>query len=163
MKKAVFLFLAMLTVALSGCQTVDDDRIPYAPVRIAYTTSSMWEQWGVNGALDAVTFIKDDNLPVGFPYTGMSYTGFGGVLLCGDIHGEPVAYDMACPVERQRNVRILIDVDKANAYCPKCQSVYDVFANFGAPISGEAAQKGFGLRRYRVTSGAQGEYRVIIN
>ena len=45
--------------------------------------------------------------------------------------------------------------------CPKCGSHYDVFVNYGSPTSGPAAKSGFGLTRYMVGSGPNGEYRVI--
>lgn len=163
MKRFLTPGLLSLILLFSACHTVDDERIPYAPVRISFTTQSMWEIYGISGALDYKRFILEDNIPANFPYTSLSYTGFGGVLLCGDIHGIPVAYDLSCPVERTRNVRIIVNEDAANAYCPKCQSVYDVFSNNGAPLSGEAAQKGYGLRRYYVGAGGQGEYREIRN
>lgn len=155
--------ILLAEVFLCACQTVDDDRIPYAPVRIAFTTQSMWETYGISGALDYKKFILDDNIPSNFPYTSLSYTGFGGVLLCGDIHGNAVAYDLACPVERTKSVRIVVDETAANAYCPKCQSVYDIFSNNGVPLSGDAANKGYGLKRYYVGSGTQGEYMEIRN
>ena len=162
MKLRLIALLFPLCVFL-GCHTVDDDRIPYSPVMIRFSTQSMWEIYGVKGALDYQRFIINDNIPSNFPYTALSYTGFGGVLLCGDIHGNPVAYDLSCPVERSRTVRIIIDETASNAYCSKCGSVYDVFSNFGVPLSGEASRLGYGLRRYDVTSGTQGDFKVITN
>lgn len=161
MTRWLLFLIAMVTLA--GCDTVNDDRIPYSPVRIPFSTQPMWETYGVSGALDYQRFILSDGIPANYPYTSLSYTGFGGVLLCGDIHGNPVAFDLACPVERNKEVRIIVDMDAANAYCPKCQSVYDVFSNFGVPLSGEAARLGYGLRRYNIGPGLNGEYRVISN
>ncbi len=145
----------------NGCQTVDDDRIPSSPVRIAFQTQSQWELYGVSGALDSKIFIKQDRIPNNFPYTSLTYTGFGGVLLVGDIHGNPVAYDLACPVERSASVRITVDHEANNAYCPKCGSVYDIYTNYGHPLSGQAARDGYGLQRYIVSGGMQGEYMTI--
>lgn len=162
MNKVGLCCLAMLS-ALWACRTVDDDRIPYAPVRIPFTTQAEWEVYGVSGALDSRRFILEQGLPANYPYTSLTYTGFGGVLLCGDIHGNPMAYDLACPVERSRDIRILVDNDAANAYCPRCGSVYDVFSNRGAPVSGEASQKGYGLRVYKVAPGQQNEAWLISN
>lgn len=161
MKKTLLSLLSV--IFLTACHSVNDDRIPYAPVRIPFSTQAMWETYGVTGALDHQRFILNDGIPANFPFTSLTYTGFGGVLLCGDIHGNPVAYDLACPVERERNVRIIVDTEAANAYCPKCHSIYDVFSNYGSPLAGEAAQLGYGLRRYSVSAGLQGEYRVITN
>ena len=156
-----FLPTVLALIALIGCETIDNKRIPASPVHIPFQTISMWEIYGVPGALDSKRFIIEEGQPQNFPYTSMMHTGFGGVLLCGDIHGNAVAYDLSCPVERQRNIRVLVDLEKNNAYCPKCGSVYDVFSNYGVPLSGEAARLGYGLRRYTVREGIQGEYRLI--
>lgn len=150
---------ALLTAG--GCRTVDDERIPVSPVRIAFQTQAQWEIYGVSGALETRRFIKSERQPSNFPYTSMTYTGFGGVLLAGDIHGNPVAYDLACPVERSASVRIIVDTEANNAYCPKCGSVYDIFTNYGHPLSGKAAQEGYGLQRYIVAGGMQGEYMTV--
>lgn len=154
---------AFLCLVLFSCHTVDDDRIPYAPVRIPFATDAVWEVYGVPGALQHRRFILAEGIPQGYPYTSLCYTGFGGVLLCGDIHGNPVAYDLSCPVERSRSVLIIVDEEKNNAFCPHCHSVYDVFSNFGVPIAGEAAEKGYALRRYVVTPGQQGEKWLVRN
>ena len=148
---------------LASCHEVDDDRIPFAPVHIPFATQAQWEIYGVTGALQHRRFILDKGEPSGFPYNVQCYTGFGGVLLCSDVYGNPVAYDLACPVERNKNTLIIVDNDAANAYCPVCHSVYDVFSNFGIPLSGEAAQHGYGLRRYSVTAGINGGYRMVRN
>ena len=157
------LSLIILIIILSACHTLDDDRVPFAPVRIPFSTQAMWEIYGVSGALDVKSFILSEGIPSNFPYTSLTYTGFGGVLLCCDIHGIALAYDLACPVERNRNVKVEVDVTKASAYCPHCGSVYDIFSNQGAPIDGEAARLGYGMKRYTVNSGANGEYKVIVN
>lgn len=146
---------------LCACHTVDENRIPVSPVRIVFSTQSQWEIYGVSGALQYRQFIKKEGLPQNFPYTSLSYTGFGGVLLVSDIHGNPVAYDMACPVERSATVKIAVDSEANNAYCPKCGSIFDIFTNYGHPLSGAAAREGYGLQRYIVTGGMQGEYMTV--
>lgn len=153
--------LSSAAVALSGCHHIDDDRIPPVPVRIVFSNVGEWNTYGVGGALDNRRFIREESSPAGFPYTAMTYTGFGGVLLAGSVTGEPLAYDLSCPVECKQDVRIFIN-EQSRAECPKCHSEYEVFTNFGYPVSGEAAEKGYGLARYRVVPGSQGEYMMII-
>ena len=99
----------------TSCDSVDDDRIPPAPVRIDFAGQGE----------------------------------FAGVVLVGDFVGDPQAYDLACPVEVKRDVRISIDPDQAVARCAVCGSTYDVFRQ-GAPLSGKAAEKGYAMRKYRV-------------
>lgn len=88
-------------------------------------------------------------------------TGYGGVLLVADINGMPRAYDLSCPVENNPEIRVKVDMETTDAVCPKCGSHYDVFVNYGSPTSGPAAKNGYGLTRYMVGSGPNGEYRVI--
>lgn len=152
--------------AFFGCKSVDDERVPVMPVSIGFVTVADWNIYGVNGAGQYNIFIRDERKPADFFYTERSATGFGGVLLVCDYIGEPRAYDLACPVECKRDVRVEVDSDDHNlAVCPMCGSKYDVFSNFGAPVSGEAVRRGngYGLRQYRVGTGRGGEYRVITN
>lgn len=156
---------ATLTVAimLTACDSVDSNRIPAMPVNIVFQTVGSWDYYGVSGALDTRRFIRTskEQVPANFPYTVSTYTGFGGVLLCGDLYGNPVAYDLACPVECRADVRIQVDHDLNVAYCPTCGSTYAIFDNYGAPLSGLAAERGYGLQRYHVRGGTGSVYRVI--
>lgn len=115
LKNAIYAVGALaLSVAACGCDHVDFDRIPPANVRLSFDTRAEWERYGTPGALDHRRFILDGNLrvPSDFPWTGLTYTGFGGILLVGDLSGAPYAYDLACPVEVNRNVRIEIDTQE---------------------------------------------------
>ena len=103
-----------------------------------------------------------DRVPVNFPYSVSMYTGYGGVLLVGDLYGNPVAYDLSCPVECSPDVRIVVDYDHNDAYCPVCGSSYDIFSGLGNPTGGRAAEMGWGLRHYRVVQ-APGTYLSILN
>lgn len=146
---------------LAGCHRLDDQRIPPAPVRLQFYTVAEWTTYGVVGALSHKRYIKDQRIPSDFPYTALSQTGFGGLLLVGDILGAPRAYDLACPVECKSDVRIVVDDETLNACCPKCGSVYSIFSNYGQPISGPAAELGYGLQKYYVGAGSQGEYMIV--
>lgn len=157
----ILLPLAIACLALSACHTLDDERIPAVPVRVAFNSLSEWEYYGVTGAMQHKRFILQDHIPADFPYTAISRTGYGGILLVTDIHGVPVAYDLACPVERKPDIRIAVDDDANVAECPHCHSTYDIYSNLGHPLSGEAARQGYGLSRYYVGPGLQGEYMVI--
>ena len=157
----VFLCLWLM---LSSCSRIDDTRIPAMPVNIVFSTEGVWHRYGVGGALEHKRFIKSTTNPVpaDFPYTLSTYTGFGGVLLVGDIYGVPLAYDLSCPYEAKPDIRIVVDEDASNAYCPTCGSVYDVFSGFGRPLAGPAAERGYGLTRYKVVeTGNALDYRII--
>lgn len=149
-------------VLSSSCHSLDDERIPPAPVNIQFTTESQWNLYGVTAALDYRSFILEQRVPSNFPYTASSYTGFGGILLVCDVLGEPKAYDLACPVERSSSTRIRIDKTEMVAECPVCHSTYDVFSLNGHPLSGPAANNGYGLRVYYVGRGRT-DYMVVLN
>lgn len=150
-----YILLSFTLLGIMSCNRIDDDRIPPVNVNIVFTTDGVWAKYGIAGAKDFRKFIKTSTLkiPADFPYTGSTYTGYGGVLLVGDMFGQPQAYDLSCPVEVKPDIRIEVDMDAANAHCPVCGSTYDIFMGIGHPISGPAADRGYGLTRYRVFSG----------
>lgn len=160
-KLAAFVIAASAAAALTSCHSIDDDRIPVMPVNILFPTVAEWNVYGVAGATDYRYFILENRIPANFPYTAISATGYGGVLLVSDVLGEPKAFDLSCPVEAQRNVRVAIDTESMTARCDKCGSEYDVFSLLGYPLGGPAAEKGYALRRYYVGAGRDGSYRQI--
>lgn len=157
------IFMVAVGEVFTACHHIDDDRIPPCPVYIAFQSVGEWERYGVAGATDARRFIKADRVPDGYPYAALTETGYGGVLLVSDLMGECLAYDLSCPVEARVNIRVDIDREKNVAVCPKCGSVYDIFSNFGTPLSGPAVERGYGLTRYRVSAPMPSAipYRVI--
>lgn len=153
--------LAALAI-LSACHKIDNKRIPPMPVYISFGTVGVWDTYGVAGATSYRRFILSSTSrePANFPYTALSQTGFGGVLLVSDILGEPQAYDLACPVEVRQDVRVIVDEEKNIARCPECNSEYDIYSNYGTPLSGPAATDGYGLERYHVGRGTS-DYMLI--
>lgn len=152
-------------VTLSGCDDMDDSRIPPYEVSVTFSTIGDWHQWGVHGGGETRDFINYGNVrePANYPFKGLDRTGFGGVMLVCDPNGELCAYDLACPVEVRRDVRVHIDPSAelaGTAVCNECGSTYNIYG-YGMPMSGEAREKmgkgdnGYKLRRYRVSVGNQ--------
>ena len=144
-------------MTLSGCHSVDDDRIPPVSVNVQFTTIGDWQLYGVAGADQYRRFIKSQRQPAGYPYKVSEYTGFGGLLLCCDPMGDFLCYDLSCPVEVKQDIRIEIDSESTMAgvaRCPKCGSTYNLYG-YGAPLSGPALESNYGLQRYRVFVGSQ--------
>lgn len=161
LNKLIVLIAFVGAVALAGCDHVDNKRIPPAAVHVPFNTVGDWHRYGVAGAGQYKYFIKADREPADYPYTALSHTGFGGILLISDIFGNPKAYDLACPVEARSDVRIRMVADEMIAECPVCHSTYDVVTNYGNPLAGKAAVEGYGLCIYNVLAGLNGEYMVI--
>ena len=152
----------MSALTAASCKHLDDDRVPVMPVNIVFATPADWDVYGVSGALSYKNFIRERRVPASFPYTALTYTGYGGVLLLCDVQGAPQAYDLSCPVEHKADVRVAIDEDdEFLARCPQCGSKYNVFSLTGHPVSGPAAKDGFALRRYRV--GPQGSNYMVVS
>lgn len=158
---AVAAILVVGAFPFAGCHSIDDDRTPPAGVWIPFVSQSDWILYGTPGALDTREFIKSEGIPENFFYTAIMNTGYGGVLLVGDLQGNPAAYDLSCPVENRPDIRIKVDHEALDAYCPVCGSRYSIFNNYGYPLSGPAAKHGYALRTYNITGGPNGEYRVI--
>ena len=147
--KYIALFLVLLTATLTSCDKVDDERIPPIPVYLNFNNTGLWNTYGVSGYGHYRFFSRENGIPANYSYKINDYTGFGGVMLIYGIDG-PLAYDRACPVEAKKDVGLYIDEDNFEAYCKKCGSRYNVCEAFGAPVSGEAVDKKFGLRRINV-------------
>ena len=80
--------------------------------------------------------------------------GYGGILVINGMT-ELFAYDLACPVEAQRNILIVPDNLSSStspvptaitATCPECGAVFNIASGAGAPQSGTK----YYLRSYRV-------------
>lgn len=153
-------FVLVMATATTSCHHLDNHRLNISYVNVSFLTVADWNIYGVSGAAQYKEFNAAEKKPANFPYTAMSSTGVGGILLCTTYAAQPIAYDMACPVECRANIRVFVNED-SEAECPKCHSRYDIFEKFGHPISGPAAEKGYGLEIYNVAPGPMGEYMKI--
>ncbi len=163
------LLTAMLS-AVVACNQLDDDRIPSLPVYINLAGAGMWNSFGVSGVGISRSFINANGIqsPSGFHFTANTHLGFGGVLLIGGVDpftsdpDVPLAYDLACPVERDPSVRVAIDQETLEAVCPVCGSRFDVVLAGGSPVAGPAltGQYKYGLRRYYCDPAQGGGYMV---
>ena len=155
-----------LTLSLVSCREIDDDRIPSMAVNINLSDPGLWNTYGVAGYGLSRCFIKQLGQPEGFRYLERTQTGFGGVLLIGGMDpyttetNVPLAYDLACPVERNANIRVRIDPGSFEAICPECGSKYDVTMAGGAPLSGPAAADKYGMRMYHCIPNGMG-YMIV--
>ncbi len=169
-KGSLFVSLMAILSVVVSCNQVEDDRIPSLPVYINLSGAGMWNTYGVSGIGISRDFINSGGIisPEGFHYNANSYTGFGGVLLIGGIDpfttepNVPLAYDLACPVERQPDVRVSINPDNLEAVCYKCGSRYDVVMAGGSPVGGPAltGESKYGLRRYVCSPELNGGYVI---
>lgn len=161
----LILFCALSAIVPAGCHSVDiKDRVVWGRTYLPFTTAGDWNVYGVSGALQTRRFIKPQRVPDNYPYTDVSATGFGGVLLACTVGGDFVAYDLACPIEHSQQTLIYVDPESNYAKCPRCGSTYDAFCLTtapGYPLDGPALDRGYGLTQYRVIFGADGCYALV--
>lgn len=173
MKKLLRVILSLfgLTVILTSCNGLDNERIPNMAVYISLADAGVWNTYGVSGFGSHRNFILTGQgapQPSNFTYRPGSATGFGGVLLIegmdpfNNLGAYPLAYDLACPVERDPNIRVYISNEDYVAVCSQCHSVYDVTMAAGAPISGEAltGKYKYALKQYSVVPSGSGGYII---
>lgn len=83
--------------------------------------------------------------------------GFSGVLVYTDFEGKYCAFDLCCPYEAQRDIKITPN-ENGEAVCEKCGSVFSIAYGIGNPVSGPAKQP---LKRYKAI--VQGDVLYIVN
>ena len=161
----VQLFSAVVIMAaVSSCEQVNNHRIPAVPVNIELNNQGLWDTYGVHAFGDYRYFVRDLHQPANYSYTANTYTGFGGVLLISGFFGGdynvPLAYDLSCPVEAKKEIRVTIDKSNYQAVCPKCGSRFDVFEGQGRPVSGKALEMNYGMQIYHVFPASLGGYVI---
>jgi nitrite reductase/ring-hydroxylating ferredoxin subunit len=87
------------------------------------------------------------------------YIGFGGVIVYHALDDNFYAFDLACPVEANRSIRVEMNEDNIHATCPKCGSVFDLSYGFANPENKGSAKEG--LRPYKVNM--QGDILYVTN
>jgi len=166
MKRLLLIILSALILIFPACNELDDERIPSMAVNINLSDPGLWNTYGVAGYGLSREFVKKLGLPQGFRYLERTQTGFGGVLLIGGMDpyttdtNVPLAYDLACPVERDANIRVKIDADTFEAVCPQCGSKYDVTMAGGAPVAGRALSEHYRMRMYKCIPNGMG-YMIV--
>jgi hypothetical protein len=85
--------------------------------------------------------------------------GFGGVLVINGYSSEGevlFAYDLACPVEVDQQIRVIPD-NTGKAHCSQCKAIYNLAFGNGYPESGSK----YSLRPYGIRPEGINKYRVI--
>lgn len=166
---AISLCALLSAISLTGCgNEVNNDRIPAYPVEINLSNAGLWTTYGIGGIGMYRYFIKGQE-PSNFQWLATTYTGYGGVLLVGVdpaayFQNEawpylPQAYDMACPVECQEDVRVYVDDNSFEAVCPECGSRYTLYSG-GGPVSGPALGYKYGLQLYKCVGSPTTGFRI---
>ena len=144
MKKR-FLALVVVLLAAAAC-----DKPQFNPIG----------NWDVRFSID-LRFADDDLFispsakTITVPRKATDRLGYGGLILTRDVHGQFHAFDLACPHETLRDVKV--ELDGILVKCPKCGSVYDLSQGLGNRLSGPSA---YDLKEYKVVPAGDGLYNV---
>ena len=147
MKRIVFL-LIFTGIALS-CEKQYYTSIPDYPVNLELKLESL--DYELNANLAYKRFTQ--------PRFAADKLGFGGILVINGMGENTInlyAFDLACPVESQREIRVVPDKSGVTATCPKCGAVFTIATGTGAPQSGTK----YYLKSYRVV-GSGMQYTVV--
>jgi len=146
------LFLLLFTGIAFSCQKEYYTSIPDCQVNLELSLNGL--DYSLNANLAYKVFTQ--------PRLEKDRLGYGGILVINgfSMNGNPVnlyAYDLACPVEMQRTVRVVPDKSGGTATCPKCGAVYEIATGTGAPQSGSK----YYLKSYTVVNNGNGVYTVV--
>lgn len=156
MKRIVFLFL-FGCIAFS-CNQEYYTSIPNYPVNLEIKLDNL--DYNLNTNLAYKVFTQ--------PRLALDKLGYGGILVVNGMGDNTVnlyAYDLSCPVEAQRTVRVVPDNLSSSssnvptaitATCPKCGTVFTIATGTGAPKSGTK----YLLKSYRVVGNGT-QYTVV--
>ena len=106
-----------VVLLMSGCHTVDDERIPAVPVNINLADAGLWNTYGVSGFGLFRYFIPRAGEPAGFRYTANTATGFEVCCLLAEwirsLQKRMFRLPMILParVESEPNVRVSAPFD----------------------------------------------------
>jgi hypothetical protein len=144
------LFLLLFASAAFSCDKQYYTSIPNVPVNLDLNLAGLDTK--LNAKLAYEIFTK--------PRVALDQLGYGGILVINGIGEKQVnlfAYDLACPVEAQPNIRIIPDSTGITAHCPKCGTVFNIANGLGDPKSGGTK---YFLKSYRVF-GSGMQYTVV--
>ena len=82
------------------------------------------------------------------------YIGYGGLLICYGLDDKDYAFDLCCPHEHKRDVKV--EANMIFAECPECGSVFDI--GFGSGFCSKGVSE-YPLKRYTVTR--NGDYLIV--
>lgn len=133
---------------LGSCDSNYTSSIPNSPVDIEMNLLTRY-----------ATFISP-NMGVTFEKIEVEYkvyyVGYGGVLVYRDLYNNVHAFDLSCPVEAKRNVKVVLDGIYLN--CPTCGEAYDISTGIGNPTKRISYKP---LKSYKVM--ANGERILVWN
>lgn len=138
MKQIKITILAIILTSLSGCYDNVISSIPDYPVHLQLNLTTTYPTFK-NSINQYLLFEKR--------IFETDAIGFGGIIVYTGFDGAYYAFDMACPHEAKREIKVYPN-DLGQAVCKECGTVYDMSYGIGNPTSGPAEET---LKRYRTS------------
>ncbi|MGM9758847.1 MAG: hypothetical protein ACI30I_01860 [Parabacteroides sp.] len=124
MKRVLWILMAAW---LFSCDTAEQSDIPYS--NVYFKIDLRFQDKELNALLANKTFMTPR-------YAGEAM-GYSGILVVHGLNDVFYAYELCCPYEARREIRIEVDSTGLYGICPQCQSKYDI-VNGGYPVEGPA-------------------------
>lgn len=155
MKRTLFIATVFFAMLLSGCNNrVDNTSVPYAVVNFQIDVSMAGSDNQLREGMAGNSKVFDELHPAFHSAAYGSY-GVSGVVVVRAIDDKLYAFDLCCPHEGKRDIRLA--VDGFFATCGNCGSSFEIGNGTGYVNKGPSKQP---LKRYNVY-GSYGElYRV---
>ena len=134
-----YLILSFLVLSMTGCNDNVISSIPDLPVYLQLNLVTTYPTF--RNSYDKFLLFKK-------PVFVTDRIGYGGILVYTGFDGGYYAFDLSCPYEAKQDILVVPDVDKGQAVCEGCGSIFDIGYGNGYPVSGKAKQ---GLKRYKAT------------
>lgn len=134
--KRLLLFAACLPCA---CHDTYISSIPNYPVYLEINISTEYPHFVPSNIYSYLIFEEQRYLTDKIGYAGVL------VFIGGD--EKYYAFDLACPNEAKRTVKV--EMDGIFAVCPECGEAYDLSSGLGVPTKGICTE---GLKRYATTA-----------
>jgi nitrite reductase/ring-hydroxylating ferredoxin subunit len=134
-------YLIVFIISSFFIWSCDDDyqsSVPNYPVYLELNLTSTYPNFK-NNVNQYLLFTIENRV------TEIDKVGYGGILVYADFTGEYRAFDLSCPYEHNRNIRVQPN-DIGQAICDSCGSVYNISYGIGNPESGPSKEM---LKRYR--------------
>ena len=128
-----YLILSVLAISSSSCEDNYVSSIPNSPVYLDLNlTTAPYNK--LNYSSNQFFYFESRE---GLPET--SSIGYGGMIVNTGFDGSFYAFDMCCPYELKRTIRVYPN-DIGQAVCATCGSVFDIANGTGFPSSGVAKE-----------------------
>lgn len=138
MKRILFCLFVFLVFS---CNKVNVSNIPYA--RVYLTLDLRFQDKDLVGLLNYKEITT--------PRNAGDMIGFSGVLVVCGYNNIYYAFDLCCPHEAKRDVKVVAD-NTGYAKCPKCGTSYEIGYGTGTPSNGPSE---YALTRFQVTPAGQ--------